>query len=173
MCRRRATRFAKLPIEVVDPPVIDESTLRIEDRGFRSHLRVALLHQGMLRIAQSRQLVVEFLQVGTNAFRRFVFVWKDQPKSGLASVFHAHFLKERSITIRNRTIRSNENQHNDLAGSLLERILGRATEVESLLPCSRRKNKTKQKHDGAHRWPHPKAAPENVRIRVKETPRQT
>src|SRR6267143_2301735 len=134
MSRRRAAGLAKLPVEVVDPPVIDESMLRIEDRDFRSHLCAALLHQGMLRIAQGRQLVAEFPQVGTNAFRRFVLVWKDQPESGLASVSHAHFLKERRIPIRDRTIRSNENQYDHLAGSFFERILGRASEVASLLP---------------------------------------
>jgi hypothetical protein len=173
MSRRRAAGFAKLPVGVVDPPVIDEITLRIEDRGFRSHLCAALLHQGMLHIAQSWQLVVEFLQVRTNASRRFVFVGKDQPESGLASIFHAHFLKQRRIPIRNRTIRSNEKQHNYLAGSFFERILGRATEVASLLPRSHRKNKTQKKHRRANRYPQPKAAPENVRIRIKENPRTT
>src|SRR6266436_2182917 len=167
MCRRRAAGFAKLPVEVIDPPVIDEFTLQIEDCDFRSLSCGALLHQGMPRIAQSWQLVAEFLQVGTNIFRRFALVWKDQPESGLASIFHAHFLKERCITIRNRTIRSNENQHNDLTRSFFERILGRATEVKSLLPRGHRKNGDEQDQDGGNRQPPQKAAPANVRTRAK------
>src|SRR5580704_13610706 len=94
----------------------------VEHRDLRRDLHLSQLHQRVLRIAQGRQAVGKLLKILVDRLRGLVLVWKDQPETGIVLTKRTELLDDRSVTAGDRAVPAEKNQHDDLAGSCVERI---------------------------------------------------
>src|ERR1700731_67382 len=113
MDRGDRTPPSEILVQIVDPAVVDEAPIGVEDRRLRRYLDVTLLDKGVLRIAEGRNLVTEVPHMLANHFGRFRPARIDQPKYGFADVLHADALYRWGISIRNGAVGSNEEQNHD------------------------------------------------------------
>lgn len=135
---------AQVFIPVVDPAVVDQPVMCVEDRRFRRNLCLRLRDQRMLRIAQRGELVAILAFMLSNFFRRSGLAKINKPKARLARVLAADTLNQRRITVGDGAVRAHEYEHNRLSRGLLKRIGGTPIEMKRRLLRGLRKRKSQK-----------------------------
>jgi hypothetical protein len=105
----------------------------VEHRDFRRDLHLRQLDQRVLWIAQRRQAVGILPEIIVDRLRGLGLVWKYQPETGIALMLRADLLNDRGVTAGDWAVPANKNQHDDLAGSRVERICRLAVEIKRTL----------------------------------------
>src|SRR6478736_6108352 len=78
-------------------------------------------------------MVSVVLEIFSNGFRRFALVGIHQPEAGPVRILLADLLDDWSVTARNRTIATQEYQHNHFAGTGSKRIDGATFKINCAL----------------------------------------
>src|SRR5467141_2706281 len=94
--RRTLSRVTKILVQIVNPAVINQPPVGVENRGLRSDLRLALLHQNMSWVAEGGERIAKLAIVLTNRIGRFFLAWINQKESHLVSILRAQLLNCRS-----------------------------------------------------------------------------
>src|SRR5579862_3679618 len=101
---RRGSGAARIAIPIINPSVVDQLMVAIEDRRFGRNLHVAQSDQLVFRIAQPGQLITVVLKIFMDTAGRFGLVRKHQPETGSISVTFADLLDGGSVTAGDRAI---------------------------------------------------------------------